>query len=1760
MSTIKLEFQGKETNASDLSAITSDFEVDKTFTFSSTRGDSAIVQEQVDENTIFQLTTEDGYEWIGNYEDLVSINNNAGDMRAGGEAIRLPNHISAKGGNRAGQKIINNKSLDFISSKVASKAAAELGKFVDGRIMKNKGLFSVQKSLDVKELESIDTNQRYLLLLHGTISSTKKSFGDFDINAWSRIYDFYSGRIISLEHYTVSESPYQNTIDLLKALPDGIELDILSQSRGGLVADALARCDTRIKNKGFTKEEQAQMRKKNPSIAKEMLEIARLSSQKDLTIHKIARVACPASGTILLSKRLDHYLNFALNALQQALGGKLNVVYSVLKNFLLEVVKSKHKTDVFPGLWAMVPDSIFQKINNNEFALPSTLISIAGDAEIGGGLWNSIKVIMTNLYYRQANDFVVDTKAMSRGLKNRAALYKYVHPDQRFNHFKYFSTKVTSQLLSEALVSEPANITKLENIPPGSDSRGVIIDALLELGEVSSDRITGSKKVIVLVPGIMGSNLHHEQERIWMDSKQLRKGGITTFLKINNPKIQSKSAIDKFYGKFKKYFNDRNYEVIIQSFDWRKSVSEEAVEFEKVIQSLLSKGIEFNIASHSMGGLLVREWMLKYKGSWNSFKAQDNSRWIMLGTPWLGSYLVMEVITGHAKKVKQINLIDSLNNKKDLLDIFNKYKGIYELLPINHEDFQLKSFWNRILAIVDDEDVTGPSNDMLTHFAKYKSNVEANKNIKPEDEEHIYYIAGHKKRTVCGYKEDAYSLFKGKHLKYKATKEGDGSVTWDLGIPDGLKSENLYYSEIEHTYLAGKDIIFRAINDILALGSTNVLSKNRLSIGKRGGIEAEVDFEEVVDYYDESQYINNIFDLDVKDEKETVLEQLNVKVFNGDLRWANNPLMVGHFNNDGVVSAERTLDMYLSGKLTERHRMGFYPNKIGEQIIVIDVGNNPPGGVIVGLGNKDFLTGFELAKSVEKAILRYALLARDNFPNMNSSLKADSISTLMIGNAYGKLSMVESARNIIVGVQNANRIIQNIGGNLQVIREIEFVDYYVDKAYESFKTLKLLENEGNTISINVDSRIEKGFGLKEQMLRRESSSWWQSLTTVTVRDKKGVDQPYLKYTAYNGLSNVSQENVHSDLELASYLADELSSQSSWKPEDSKVVFELLLPNAYKDFIRNHRNIEWKMDRESAQFPWEMFHDTNYGNKPTFVESGMIRQLFTTTGEIRPALVTNNSALVIGDPIYNTENLSQLTGALQEAKDVANIFKANRVDTNMLLNSNPLSIVKALFAEEYKILHIASHGFYNPEKKNVGIAIGDGKSLSPGTIKQMTAIPEFVFINCCYSGTINEIDEQYSRNRHKLAANVGTQFIEMGVKAVVVAGWAVDDAAALLFAKTLYSCLFQGDTFGSAVLRARSECYSEHKGNNTWGAYQCYGDPSYRFEDLRYSKSSEEDLILDSEIEMQLRNLISKSACVDLISGGRKDLEKLQKRAENLIEKAVALNVYSAKVKEKEAAIYNNLGLYSIAKLKMEELLKESYSDYSIRIMDKYCNVRMKELASVFDTNNVHKNTELKELRQILDDLNQIPILGMTFSRLCTFASTYKRAAIIDQQNRKKHLSTAAKYYLDASETCDLRSTKLIYPLCSYLIVDYFKSDGKVKGKMKFVDKKDLDIHLYLSTTLFAKSESASNRKEVKNRTSEMQIRICQLLRTKTHREVETNKIINLYKTKILKCINARDLIREIEMMDFIIRMSSSLKKKEDVTAFEKIKSFLETFR
>ena len=86
--------------------------------------------------------------------------------------------------------------------------------------------------------------------------------------------------------------------------------------------------------------------------------------------------------------------------------------------------------------------------------------------------------------------------------------------------------------------------------------------------------------------------------------------------------------------------------------------------------------------------------------------------------------------------------------------------------------------------------------------------------------------------------------------------------------------------------------------------------------------------------------------------------------------------------------------------------------------------------------------------------------------------------------------------------------------------------------------------------------------------------------------------------------------------------------------------------------------------------------------------------------------------------------------------------------------------------------------------------------------------ELVFLNCCYLGMMREARPAGPDPR--LAASLAEGLIQAGVRAVVAAGWAVQDQSGRMFARTFYESFFEGATFGDAIKRARSATRERHK--------------------------------------------------------------------------------------------------------------------------------------------------------------------------------------------------------------------------------------------------------------------------------------------------------------------------------------------------------------
>ena len=185
------------------------------------------------------------------------------------------------------------------------------------------------------------------------------------------------------------------------------------------------------------------------------------------------------------------------------------------------------------------------------------------------------------------------------------------------------------------------------------------------------------------------------------------------------------------------------------------------------------------------------------------------------------------------------------------------------------------------------------------------------------------------------------------------------------------------------------------------------------------------------------------------------------------------------------------------------------------------------------------------------------------------------------------------------------------------------------------------------------------------------------------------------------------------------------------------------------------------------------------------------------------------------------------------------------------------MVTSLMTGEYQIVHIAAHGQYDPDPMKSGVVISDRLFITPAEVQRLTLVPELVFLNCCYLGKMGE--SRPSAPDPRLASSLAEGFIRAGVRAVIAAGWAVDDDAGTTFATTFYEEFLSGTTFGDAVKKARLATRARHR-SNTWGAYQCYGNPDFRFKSRKEppAAASAPSLVTRTESLQALRTLASSA--------------------------------------------------------------------------------------------------------------------------------------------------------------------------------------------------------------------------------------------------------------------------------------------------------------
>ena len=1717
------------------------------------------------------------------------------------------------------------KLLDFFGVDLKGKAAAALGDKLELKLLggRTPGLYRL--SLDdafsltaVPEGEVLPSADPILVFIHGTGSSCDGSYrklweGPVGAAARRALQARYGDRVYALEHRSLTVSPIQNALDLARHLPKNAQVHLVTHSRGGLVGELLClaqrdRTDDPLKAEyidtlfaadrtlaeqiGLAPLDDAALQQRDEAYQadrerlKKLLEIL---GKQQIKIGRFVRVACPARGTTLASGRLDRWLSVLDHLSGYGLLGDT-------ADFMLAVVKERTDPRTLPGLEAMMPGSALTRLLQHPLLVTTAdLTVISGDTE-GNTLWGQIKLLATDWFYGADHDLVVNTGSMYGGLRRPEKGARFLRdqgPD--VSHFNYFTHDKSVRWLV-------AGLTRSDN----SDGGFMPITAAKQetpkwREAVRRSRSKGTPQPLaVVLPGTMGSALGVGDESVWLKYLALFRGGLGR-LKMGAVGINPIDLLDDFYGPLLEFLA-RSHRVEIFPYDWRLSVREAAAKLADKLEVWLpeieQQGLPVHIVAHSMGGLVVRAMIAdggRGAALWRRIISLPNSRFMMLGTPNLGSYEAVRWLTGHNPTQAKISLLDMHHNTDEIIGIVNCFPGLLELLPFDADspDFTRQALWTdlkqQLAAHWNLADATG--------LTQARGTWDFLKQAVP-DSQHMIYVAGSQDATVVDYQLTDYDepeLADRKRIEFIASRDGDGTVTWASGRLPGVPT--WYVEDTAHDELCKNKRAFPGYLDLLTSGATTRLLSAPPTRKRAQADEPErfvlPTLPPTDDIPDEASLPTFGFGSGRPFDEETAdagVPIIQVSLRHGNLAYSRYPVLVGHYQDDIIISAEKALDDRLAHALSRRQQLGLYPGKFGTHALFLGATprTKPAGALVIGLGQVGDLSPGLLSKGVRDAMLEYALCVAQ-MPvsrfGTASTVRSGALTCLLVGSGAGGMTVRDSVEAILRGAVAANaKLVQAELQGKVVIDNLEFIELYEDIALSAAEALNTVLRDGDLAkhAVWTEECIEEGQGRLKRVRCDEAPNWWHRLEII-----EDARSETLRFIATTDRARAEETLASGQLRLVDGFIRQAAQSSSANAAVAQTLFEMLLPNRLKELAPKQADLVILVDAVSARYPWELLEDRwSNGKQPPSVAAGLIRQLKTPVFRPHPAHASTATAFVVGNPdLGGWDKFGDLPGARQEAQKVSTLLEGKGYRVLSSLGGKASEILSGLHSDGWRILHLAGHGEHEfaldapntlacvdgiplPPKTVSGMVIGKNIFLTPGDVEQMRWVPELVFINCCHLGkTLSKTAALGQYNL--LAANLAVQFINMGVKAVVAAGWAVDDGAAEAFAASFYGHLLAGESFGRAVRAAREEIWMRFPDANTWGAYQCYGDPSYQLrpdggagasrETKPYHAPSELIAALCNYTEWSRMQMREQDEAVDELATLREGIATTLK---GVPDKVKVNWLARADVAAALGFAWGETGAWAEAVECLETALHAETGDCPVRALEQCASFRVRLAGERWETLRVkadkrgveaERQALVAQIERAILELDTISGRAATPERLSLVGSAYKRLAWLqnDTAPRREALLNMANAYGQAHKLMVTKAKESNEPLMSYGFTNWAVAKLLSERYDPEPDKTWRDT-LEEDCRQIVEAAQARNQQNPSywDGVGEAD---CALLLLLTPQDLEAKaadaraaEIASLYRAAAQRGASFREYASVRENLDFIIALTGSAKSKNSV--------------
>ena len=1383
--------------------------------------------------------------------------------------------------------------------QAATLATAALTRKLDGQV--ETGLYTLPATALPASLKSSGllctqpppaTDGPLLVLLHGSFVDTVGTFGKL----WAlhpaplqALFAFYGRRVYGFDHPTLGASPIANALALVQALPQGARLHLMGHSRGGLVAEVLARV---CAPQALADEELAcfDAAAYRPQRA-ELLRLVKLARAKNLRVERVLRVGCPVRGTMLASKRLDAYLSVLKWGLELA-----NVpVAPQLVDFLYEVARRRADPAELPGLEAMMPDSpLVRWLNGVGEPVPGALRVIAGDTE-GDSVGAWVKTLLSDAFFWTDNDLVVQTRSMYGGLPRSDGASFVLDRGGQVSHFGYFANQRSVAALVAGLVeSAPAGFKAIGPLSwAGEDASGSRA-APSTSPPATRAADDGSKPAVFVLPGILGSNLKLDGQRIWVGLRFVNGLKKLAWDPASVDHVAPDGPVGKVYDTLIAKLAE-TCEVIPFAYDWRRPTEQEARRLAQAVDTALdarqASRQPVRILAHSMGGLLARTMQLEQPATWQRMMAHPEARMLMLGTPNAGSWSPMQVLSGDDTFGNALAAFGALFDNRGARQVMAGMPGFLQLQaalldPAQGLDRQAtwqkladddmarlreRSFWHDAGLQLTAYAWDAPPQDVLDQAVTLRRRLDQQAASLGADAAKMLLVTGHAAFTPDGISMGADGL------EYLDTPDdGDGRVTLASARLPGVATWKV---DAAHGDLPGVAAAFPAYLELLETGGTRLLpqledhapaarsARPQVRSRPSRGMQPSQPPSEISDIFAPLQEPQDSAPRETDGgpapHRPTARSPLRVAVLNADLRFVHQPLIVGHYRSLLLTGTEAVVDGLLGRVMSQSLAAGLYPDAPGAQQIFINLHRpddnlldlpRPHAVVVAGLGNEGRLRATDLAYSVCQAVLAYAQRVAEQpsspgSPGATDPTPSFDMAATLIGSGGTGITAGAAAQAVAQGAFDAQVKLRQ--GRWPQLRQLTLVEVYLDRASEAWRSLQV-QAIAAPDQIEVVGPVRQGTGA---MRRSLDSSYrgaaYDLISALTGPSENG--QPTIAYTLDTRRARTEVRALQTQGALLRELVQKASNDANRDAQIGRTLFNLLVPVEMEPFLGGTNEMLIELDGGTAVIPWELL-DTgqrssgnggNGGNdgdaavgdrRPWAIRCKLLRKLQLASGQFRMQVsdaTADDHVLVIGEPLCDHAIYPPLPGARAEARAVAAQLTSGRgsldpakVRTLASGSDDARSVINALFERPYRVVHVAGHGALAEAGRAGGVVLSGQTFLGAAEVQAMRTVPELVFLNCCHLAGRSAATTLVPYDRASFAANIAEALIGVGVRCVIAAGWAVEDAPAEAFAVSFYAALLRGERFIDAVAAARTAAWQLNPGGNTWAAYQCYGDPGW----------------------------------------------------------------------------------------------------------------------------------------------------------------------------------------------------------------------------------------------------------------------------------------------------------------------------------------------